>query len=69
MRSKDLNIGGSNLTRANYENYDNFKFIDTFKYFQRTLFNLSRIMPSKGEEYIKRVLGLFISNHNCFSNI
>ena len=31
--SKNLSIGGSCLTKVNYANFDNFKFIDTFKYF------------------------------------
>ena len=36
-RTKDINIGGKNLTDINYANIDNFKFIDTVKYYQTSL--------------------------------
>ena len=36
-RTKDINIAGKNLTDINFASIDNFKFIDTLKYYQTSL--------------------------------
>ena len=32
-RTTDINIGGNNMTDTNYARIDNFKFIDSIKYY------------------------------------
>ena len=40
--TKELNVGGTNLTHINYENIaGEIKFIDTIKYYQRNLAELA----------------------------
>ena len=64
--SKNLSIGDWCLTKENYANPNNFKFIDTFKYFQTTLPNLPSTTDVKEKKNIESVLDIFISNHSYF---
>ena len=55
--SKDLNIGGSGLTRIDFANINNtYKFIDTLKYYQQTLSQLTKTekeKPKKKKKLLK----------------
>ena len=52
-RTKDVNIGGKNLTDINFASIDNFKFIDTIKYYQTSLAQLSETITKVEREKIK----------------
>ena len=42
-RTKQLNVGGTNLTKVQYPNIVNqVKFIDTMKYYQQSLSSLAK---------------------------
>ena len=66
-RTKDINIGGKNLTDINYASIDNFKLIDTMKYYQTSLGQLSETLPDKEKENISKLTVQFLTNHDYFS--
>ena len=68
-RTKDINIGGKNLTEINYVSIDNFKFIDTMKYYLTSLRQLSETMSDKEKDNIAKLTVQFISNHDYFSTV
>ena len=43
-RTKDINIGGKNLTDINFASIDNFKSIDIMKYYETSLGQLSETL-------------------------
>ena len=52
--SKDLNIGGTGLTKINFANINNtHKFIDTLKYYQQSLSQLTKTASEEEKESIK----------------
>ena len=51
-RTKGNNIGGKNLTDLNYASIDNFKFIDTMKYYHTSLGQLSETLSDREKENI-----------------
>ena len=65
-RTKDINIGGKNLTDLNYASIDNFKFIDTMKYYQTSLGQLSETLSDKEKENIAKLTVQFLTNHEYF---
>ena len=66
-RTRDINIGGNNLTDINFASIDNFKLIDTMKYYQTSLEQLSKTATDKEKEKIKELMIQFITTHNHFS--
>ena len=62
--SKDLNIGGSGLTRINYANISsNQKFRDTLKYYQQSLSQLTKTASEQEKDAIKELTAQYIVNH------
>lgn len=54
LKSKKLNIGGSNLTDINFANVGNqIKLINVMKYYQQSLVNLSAKTTTKEKTTIK----------------
>ena len=45
--TKDINMGGTNLTNINYSTIGNIKFIDTMKYYLTSLGKLASTMTGK----------------------
>ena len=68
-RTKDINIGGKNLTDLNYASIDNFKFIDTMKYYQTSLGQLSETLSDKEKENVAKLTVQFLTDHDYFSTI
>ena len=68
-RTKDLNIGGKNLTDINFASIDNFKFIDTIKYYQTSLSQLSETAGEKEKEKIQKLTIQFLKKHDYFSSV
>ena len=68
-RTKDINIGGKNLTDLNYASIDKFKFIDTMKYYQTSLGQLSETLSPKEKENISKLTIQFLNNHDYFSTV
>ena len=68
-RTKDLNIGGKNLTDINFASIDNFKFIDTIKYYQTSLSQLSETADEKEKEKIQKLTIQFLKRHDYFSSV
>ena len=68
-RTKDINIGGKNLTDLNYASIDKFKFIDTMKYYQTSLGKLSETLTEKEKENIAKLTIQFLLNDDYFSTV
>ena len=69
-KTKNLSIGGSNLTQINYANIsERVKFTDTMKYYQQSLAKLVEIMADQEEERIKNQSKKFIEKHEYFGKV
>ena len=68
-RTKDINIGGKNLTDINFASIDNFRFIDTMKYYQTSLAQLSETLTDDEKENIKKLTLRFLTTHDYFSGV
>ena len=68
-RTKDVNIGVKNLTDINYVSIDNFKFIDTMKYYQTSLAQLSETLSGEEKRNIADLAVQFLTTHDYFSNV
>ena len=66
-RTKDIHIGGKNLTDLNYASIDKFRFIDTMKYYQSSLGKLSETLIDKEKDNITKLTVQFLINHDYFS--
>ena len=65
--SKELNIGGNNLTRANYSNIKSeIKLIDSFKFYQRSLGELSSTLTNTEKNAVKKIMEKFSNRHYYF---
>ena len=54
--TKDLNIGGTNLTHINYRNIGaEIKFIDTIKYYQKSLAELATTLIEDEKNSVKHL--------------
>ena len=67
-RTKDINIGGKNLTDINFATIDNFKFIDTMKYYQTSLAQLSETLSDEEKENVKTINSAIFNNTRLFFN-
>ena len=68
--SVQLSAGGTNLTNLNFSNLKSeTKFIDSLKYYQRSLAELTSSMDTVETENAKKGMILFLKNHHYFSTI
>ena len=68
--SKELSAGGTHLTHLNFANpRGEIKFIDSLKYYQRSLAELTSSMDLKEVEKAKTVMNSFLKNHHYFSTV
>ena len=68
-RTDDINIGGNNMVDINYAQIDNFKFIDSIKYYQTSLGKLSETMSDEEKSRVAKLVEQFIATHSYFSGI
>ena len=65
-----MNIGGANLTQANYGNIsDEIRLIDSLKFYQRSLGELSSTLIAKEKIAIKKLAEKFLNEHFYFSTV
>ena len=56
LGTKDLNIGGANLTHINYGNIGReVKFIDTIKHYQKSLAELATTLTEDEQNSVKQL--------------
>ena len=68
--SKELNIAGNNLTHANFGNINNeIKFIDSLKFYQRSLSELSSTLTEQEKIAVKSLAEKFLNEHYYFSAV
>ena len=68
--SKGLNIAGNNLTHANFGNINNeIKLIDSLKFYQRSLFELSSTLTEQEKIAVKSLAGNVLNEHYYFSTV
>ena len=66
--SKELNIGGNNLTHENFGNNSNeIKLIHYLKFYQRSLGELSSTSTSEEKTAVKSLAKIFLNEHHYFS--
>ena len=68
-RTDDINIGGANMVDINYAQIDNFKFIDSIKYYQTSLAKLSETMSPEEKTRVAKLVEQFLTTHSYFSTI
>ena len=68
-RTADVHIGGNNLTDINFTQTDNFKFIDSIKYYQTSLGKLSETLSDAEKSNIAKLTEQFIITHSYFSGV
>ena len=68
-RTDDIHIGGNNMVDINYAQIDNFKFIDSIKYYQTSLAKLSETMSDQEKSRVAKLVQQFIATHSYFSGI
>ena len=65
-----MNNGGNNLTHANYGNISSeIKLIDSLKFYQRSLGELSSTLTNIEKNAIKNVTEKFLNQHHYFCTI
>ena len=58
--SKEVNVGGNHLTQANYGSINNeIKLIDSLKYYQKNLSQLSSTMMTQEKMNVKKLAEKF----------
>ena len=68
--SKELNIGGTNLTQANYGNIcGEIRLIDSLKLYQRSLDELSSILTAGEKNPVKNLTETFLNEHYYFCTV
>ena len=65
--TKDISMGGTNLTNINYSTIGNVKFIDTMKYYLTSLGKLASAMTEKEKNNTKLLVKQFLMQHQFFS--
>ena len=69
-KTKDINVDGTNLTNVNFSNiYNETKFIDTLKYYQKSLGELVATLSVDEKLAVKEVAEQFIISHDYFSEV
>ena len=68
--SKALNIGGANLTQANYGNISSeIRLIDSLEFYQRILGELSSTLTAKEKKAVKKLAKKFLNKHFYFLTV
>ena len=68
--TKHINIGGTNLTNINFANIGGeAKFIDTLKYYQKSLWQLAATLSVNEKLAVKKVAEQFLRQHDYFSEV
>ena len=68
--SKELKIGGNNLTHINFSNIaGEIKFIVSLKYYQKSLAELARTLSEEEKAAVKKLTEQFFNQHHYFSNV
>ena len=68
--SKELNIGGTNLTQANYGNISGeIRLIDSLKFYQRSLGELSSTLTAEEKNAVKNLTEKFLNEHYYFCTV
>ena len=68
--TKDLNIGRTNLTHANYGNISTeIKLIDSLKFYQRSLAELSSTLTDQEKGAVKALTEKILLQHHYFSTV
>ena len=68
--SKQLNIGGNNLTQFNFSNITGkIKFIDSLKYYQKSLSELASTISDEKRAAIRKLTEQFFNQHYYFSRV
>ena len=69
--TRDINIGGNNLTNTNYVNINGgeVKFIDTLKYYQQSLASLTATLTDQEKMSVKKIAEQFLNSQDYFSEI
>ena len=68
--TKDIDIGGTNLINTNFANiYNETKFIDTLKYYQKSLGQLAATLSVDEKFAVKEAAEQFIRSHDYFSEV
>ena len=68
--SKELKIRGNNLTHINFSNIaGEIKFIDSLKYYQKSLAELARTLSEEKKAAVKKLTEQFFNQHHYFSNV
>ena len=65
-KTKDINMGGTNLTNINYSTIGNLKFIDTMKYYLTSLGKLASTMTEKEKNNAKLLVKNFFDATSIF---
>ena len=67
---KDLNFGGNNLTNISFGNiWNEIKFIDTLKYYQKSLGELASTLTETEKSSVKKLTTQFLNQHYYFGEI
>ena len=67
--SKELNIGGNNLTQINFSNITGeIKFIYTLRYYQKILAELASKLSDEEKISVKKLTEPFLNQHDYFCN-
>ena len=70
MCSKELNIGGTNLTQINFSNNTGeIKFIDSLKYYQKSLAELASTLSDEEKISVKKLTEQFFNQHHYFCKL
>ena len=68
--TKDFNVGGLGLTRINFTNIaSSTKFIDTLKYYQKSLSQLTKTATEEQKNAIKKLTRQFLVMPDYFGLI
>ena len=68
--TKEFHMGGTNLTNVNFANISSqVKIIDTLKYYQTSLANISSTANEIEKRNIKESINFFLTKHYYFSDI
>ena len=68
--SKELNIGGTNLTQINFSNItEEIKFIGSLKYYQKSLTELASTLSDEEKISVKKLTEQFFNQHHYFCKV
>ena len=68
--TKNINLGGTSLTHINFANIGGeMKLLDTLKYYQKSLAQLTSTLFDKEKIEVKKVAEQFFNQHNYFFRV